>query len=190
MSVFPAPAQKRCVYQHLHVQDRVLSPRLSDEIVTVCYNAVLNSAVLDSGTTPKAWRCSNSRELAKQLPNSSLQPPRWRRHKAGERGPRTQLASSLLIHSPLSRPLRPLAAGTSSSSQAAINYSRRSAQWHALLLRIREAQQLLLPSSLSCSASSWAMVKDEVFMQKLNASSTRQFMIYFKPQMAEAFLKL
>lgn len=75
----------------------------------------------------------------------------------GKRRPSPQLASSLLIHSPLSRPLQPLAAGTSGSSQAAINYSGGTSPATRFIAQIREAQRLLLPSSLSC----WAVVKDE-----------------------------
>lgn len=80
--------------------------------------------------------------------------------RGGKRGPSPQLAPSLLIHSPLSTSSWPLAAGPSGSSQATTNSSGGAAQWHALLPSIRGAQQLLLPSSLSCSVSCWAVVKD------------------------------
>lgn len=108
---------------------------------------------LEGLPTAKSWQSSF------HTPLSSL--PAEAGISRGKRGPSPQLASSLLIHSLLSRPLRPLAAGTSGSSQAAINYSGGPAQRHALLLRIREAQRLLPPSSLCRSAGCWALVKDQ-----------------------------
>lgn len=129
-------------------QGWALSPKLLGEMqllfVTVLY------------LTPQSWTwehlpkleglpMAESWQSSFHTPLSSL--PAEAGISRGKREPSLQLASSLLIHSPLSRPLRPLAARTSSGSQAAINYSGGPAQRHALLLRIREAQRLLLPSS-------------------------------------------
>lgn len=85
ISTLPISAQKSPIYQHFHATGLSFkSQTLGQDAITACYGAVQNSAELDPGTSPKAWRSSNSKELAKQLPYSSLQPPCWGRHKQGE----------------------------------------------------------------------------------------------------------
>lgn len=152
-------------------QGWALSPKLFGEMqllsVTVLYLTLQSWTrehlpELEGLPTAESWQSSFHTALSSLPAEAGI--------SRGKRGPSPQLASSLLIHSPLSRPLWPLAAGTSGSSQAAINYSGGPAQQHALLLRIREAHWLLLPSSLSHSASCWAVVK----AQGLNAGAKCQ----------------
>lgn len=107
---------------------------------------------------PEGLPMAESRQSSIHAPLSIL--PAVAGISVGKRGPRPQLTSPLLIHSPLCRPGWPLAARTSGSSQAATNCSRGPAQQHALLLRTREAQRRLLPSSRSSSTSCWAVMKD------------------------------
>lgn len=148
------------------------------DAITVCYSAVLNSAELDLGTSPKAWRSSNGRELAKQLPYPSLQPPCWGRHKQGEE--RAKSTACFIPAHP--QPSQQALAATGSQDQ------QRQPGCYKLQWGTSPATRFIAQDQGSTATAStllWAALpaagpwwKTRASMQELNASSTRQLMIY------------
>lgn len=104
---------------------------------------------------PTAERCQSSIHA----PLSS--PPRCGRHKRGEARAKATARFTPAHAQPSHRPGWPLAARSRGSSRAATDCSRGPAQQHARLLRTREAQRRLLPSSRSGSAGCWAVMEEE-----------------------------